>query len=57
MVLPYCLFWPGYYRRSLPYFLSFFRPYFDPWKAGNDAVVAKPWQVHFDKRAKAGGHV
>lgn len=46
------MFSPGYYRRALPYFMRFFRPNFDPWKAADDDEVARPWKQFFNQRAK-----
>jgi len=43
---------PGYYRRALPYFLSYFLPGFDPWKAGGEEMAAKSWKQFFNQRAK-----
>jgi len=44
---------PGYYRRSLGYYLTFFMPGFDPWKVGKERVAARPWQTYFNLRSKA----
>lgn len=45
---------PGYYRRSLGYYLAFFLPGFNPWKVGKERVAARPWQNYFNLRSKAG---
>ena len=52
MMLRYGVLSPGYYRRALPYFMSYFLPNFDPWKAADDTLVSKPWKAFFNLRAK-----
>lgn len=42
---------PGYYRRALGYYLSYFRPGFHPWRIGEPAEAAR-WRDHFDRRLR-----
>jgi predicted metal-dependent hydrolase len=51
-----CFIKPGYYRRAFAHYLSFFKPGFDPWKAGKAQKFAKPWQDYFNARAGIADH-
>jgi predicted metal-dependent hydrolase len=43
--------YPAYYTRSILYYLSYYRPFFDPWKTKNKEKNAKSWRQHFNLRA------
>lgn len=42
---------PGYYRRGLAYYLSYFRPGFHPWRVREPAEAAR-WRDYFDRRLR-----